>query len=276
MSTYEKRSNSLKEMMTSLAQEDICVAFSGGVDSSLILKMACDAARDTGKKVYAIMFHTMLHPSSEVEGAEKVAREMGADFKVLHMDELSHAGIGTNPPNRCYLCKKYLFESLQKEALKYGVNKVLEGTNKDDLQMYRPGIKAIKELGIISPLAQSGLEKKEVRQLSKELLISVADKPAAPCLATRFPYGTALSYGEMQKVESGEALLKKLELYNVRLRVHGNIARIEVEEGDMDKLMLHKKRIVTDLKALGYSFVTMDLEGFRSGSMDEEIEREGD
>lgn len=272
MSSYEERRETLIKMVESLVCEDTAVAFSGGVDSSLILKLAGDAAQRTGKKLYAFMLHTMLHPAGEVGDAQKTAAELGAHFQVLEIDELTNAGIDNNPIQRCYLCKKYLFQTVKDEALKYDVHTILEGTNEDDLHVYRPGIQAVKELGIISPLADAGFTKQDVRRLAHELHISVSDKPSTPCLATRFPYGTELTYEAMRKVEEGEARLKALGLYNVRLRVHGEIARIEVDASDMDKLMEHRDVLTVYLKQLGYQYITLDLEGFRSGSMDYVIE----
>lgn len=276
MAGYEIKKRSLIEQIRSYASEDVIVAFSGGVDSSLILKIACDAARETGKYVYGIFLHTMLHPAGEVENAKKVAEETGAIFKVINIDELEGAGIEENPTDRCYLCKKYIFQELLKEAERLGINRILEGTNEDDLHVYRPGIRAVRELGIISPLADAGMAKAEVRLLAQEYGISVSGKPSTPCLATRFPYGTRLSYADMRKVEQGEAYLKSLGLYNVRLRIHEDIARIEVDQGDMLRIMENKNSVTAYLKGLGYAYITLDLEGFRSGSMDYRLDDRGE
>lgn len=146
---------------------------------------------------------------------------------------------------------------------------IMDGTNEDDLHVYRPGLRALKELGIISPLAEEKVTKAEVRELAEEYGLSVASKPAMPCLATRFPYGTDLTYEKLEKVEKGEAFIRKLGLYNLRLRVHGGIARVEVDEQEIAKILQHREEIVRYLRQLGYSYITLDLEGFRSGSMDE-------
>lgn len=258
----------LKLMMDEYTDKDVMVAFSGGVDSSLLLKMACDIASKKGNKVYAVTLHTMLHPLNELENAQKVAEEVGAIHFIIQVDELQNADILQNPPDRCYRCKKYLFEEVRKKASELHVDTIMDGTNESDLHVYRPGIKAIQELGIVSPLAESGITKAEVRQLAAEYGISVSDRPSAPCLATRFPYGTSLSQEKMDMVEKGEVYIKAFGIYNVRLRVHGEIARIEVDEQDIDKILTHKEQIITYLKNLGYAYITIDLEGFRSGSMD--------
>lgn len=268
MSNYAGKKEKLKSQIADFLSEDIAVAFSGGVDSSLLLRMACDAAKDSGHVVYGIMLHTMLHPSGDVEEAAKVADEAGARFLVLELDELAEAGILYNPEDRCYRCKKYLFTALRDKARELGIRVILEGTNEDDMHVYRPGIRAAREIGILSPLAGAGFTKEEVRRLAEEYKISVSRKPSTPCLATRFPYGTELSYDAMRRVEQGEAYLRELGFYNVRLRVHENIARIEVDSDDIMTFTARKEEIATYLKKLGYAYITLDLEGFRSGSMD--------
>jgi len=208
--------------------------------------------------------------------ARKTAEEMGAIFLVLQVDELENAGIEENPVNRCYLCKKYLFQKLQEKAQELQVTEVLEGTNEDDMYVYRPGIAAVRELGIRSPLLEAGLTKREVRALAGKYQMEVSTKPSTPCLATRFPYGTALTYEAMRRVEHGEEFLKTLGFYNVRLRVHGDIARIETDKEAFGRLLEQREEIIAVLKKLGYQYITIDLEGFRSGSMDDQIsEKEG-
>lgn len=271
MGSYEEKREALLGRIAEYALEDMIIAFSGGVDSSLLLKLACDAVVKTGKKVYGILLHTMLHPKAELEEAESVAKEAGALFRVLRIDELEGAGIEENPVDRCYRCKRYLFRELQKEAELLGVSRILEGTNEDDLHVYRPGIRAVRELGIVSPLADAGLTKADVRRFAGEYGISVSEKPSTPCLATRFPYGVRLTYEAMRKVEQGESYLRSLGLGNVRLRVHGNLARLEVDTDDIGRVTERREDIAGYLKNLGYNYVTLDLEGFRTGSMDESV-----
>lgn len=272
MDSYKEKVENLKKEIASYVSDDVVIAFSGGVDSSLLLKTACDVSKAAGQgKVYGILLHTMLHPSGDVRKAREVAQEAGAEFLVLKLDELEAAGIENNPADRCYRCKKYLFGELRKKAEELGIRNILEGTNEDDLHVYRPGIRAVRELGIISPLADAGFSKEEVRRLAKEYGISVSDRPSTPCLATRFPYGSRLSYEDMRRVEKGEEHLKGLGFYNVRLRVHKDIVRIEVDSDDLESLMNFREEITAYLKDLGYTYVTLDLEGFRSGSMDVSI-----
>lgn len=271
--TYEEKKQKLQKQMLVYAQGDMLVAFSGGVDSSLILKLAVQAAAKTGHQVYGIMMHTMLHPMGEVEDARVTAEQIGAEFRVLEIDELKGADILDNPVDRCYRCKKYLFRNLIEEGEKLGVSVMMEGTNEDDLHVYRPGLRAIRELGIHSPLAEAGMTKAEVRRLAGELGVSVSNKPSMPCLATRFPYGTRISYEAMRKVDEGEAFIRSLGFYNVRLRIHNDVARIEVDVNEMPHLLEHCEQIVAKLKNLGYDYVAVDLEGFRSGSMDLHVKK---
>lgn len=284
MTGYEEKKKRLKEQVQIYAKEKCMVAFSGGVDSSLLLKLVCEAnarrAEDKGneapfhKEVFAVTMQTQLHPACEMEHAAKTAEEIGAVHLVIPADELTEAGIGHNPPDRCYRCKKYLFSKMKEKAVALGVRTVLEGTNEDDLHVYRPGLKAIRELGIISPLADAGFTKAEVRALAAEYGMSVSSRPAVPCLATRFPYGAELSYEALRKVEQGEEFLKSLGLYNVRLRIHQETARIEIDPEEFPVLLKNREQVVSCIRNLGYQYVTMDLEGFRSGSMDAGVENQ--
>lgn len=273
MKDFDKKVKKLKEIIKSYAREDIVVAFSGGADSSLLLKLACESARETGHVVYGIFLDTALHPAGEAQSAGKVAEETGAVFKVHKIDEFEKSGIEDNPKDRCYRCKKYLFQSILEEADRLHAGVVMEGTNADDLSAYRPGIRAVKELGIASPLAEAKLTKEEVRALAREYGVSVSDKPASPCLATRFPYGTHLNRAAIERVEKAEEFLKGMNFYNVRVRVHDDLARIEVDTEYFPKLISLREEIVQTLKGLGYSYVTMDLKGFCSGSMDIHLKR---
>lgn len=296
----------LKEKMRRYTAEGAAVAFSGGVDSALLLKLACMAA-EADKKVYAVTVQTKLHPSGDMEAAKRSAAEAGAIHKILQIDELAESGIENNPLDRCYLCKREIFRKIKSLAEELGAGYVLEGTNADDLYQYRPGIRALRELQIISPLCECGMTKAEIRELAGYLGISAANRPSSPCLATRLPYGTRISYELLERIDEGERYLHELGFYNVRLRIHelpspsdggwkdgngigtGNIpghtegketgkskagellARIEVDREDIPKLLDRRKEVVEKIKKLGFERVTADLEGFRSGSMDRNL-----
>jgi len=258
----------LEQMMAEYAKEDICLAFSGGVDSSLLLKVAADATGKTGKAVYAVTFDSRLHPSCDLEIAARVAKELGGIHKVVSVNELEQEEIRFNPVNRCYLCKKKLFQSLKDYAKEMNIPYIMDGTNEDDLHVYRPGIKALRELGIISPLAELHITKVQVKELASWYGISVASRPSAPCMATRLPYGTEIDYDILNLIGKGEEFVSSLVKGNVRLRLHNDIVRIEVDQEAMGNLMEKSREIIAYLKELGFVYITMDLEGFRSGSMD--------
>lgn len=271
MNTYHDKSENLLKMLDEYTKKDVIVAFSGGVDSSLLLKIACEQAEKNGTSVHAVTLHTRLHPLGDLKVAESVAKETGALHKIIRIDELEESGIQDNPVNRCYLCKKTLFKKLIDFANEINAGHIIEGTNEDDLHEYRPGIQALKELDIISPLADCGLTKADIRRLAKEKGISVADRPGAPCLATRFPYGTRLSYERMEQIEAAEGYIRSLGFYNVRVRVHDGIARIEVDDRDILRLCEFRNDILSRMKENGFDYITIDLEGFKSGSMDKNL-----
>ncbi|MGL5256339.1 MAG: ATP-dependent sacrificial sulfur transferase LarE [Proteocatella sp.] len=254
----------LNNYFKDLKSENICIAFSGGVDSSLVLKTAVLAK----KNVYAVMFNTRLHPCREEEEARDIARQIGVEITVMNIDEFSNPNILSNPIDRCYICKKMLFTELIDFAKGKSCDVILDGTNFDDYGQYRPGIKALNELGIKSPLAELKMTKAEVRKAAKELGLEVHNKPSAPCMATRFPYDTNITMEALEKVEEAEAFIKSLGIIQCRVRVHGDIARLEVEENDFISILKEKQSIISKLKALGYIYITLDIEGFRSGSMD--------
>ncbi len=258
----------LRDRIGKMVAEGACVAFSGGVDSSLILKIAVEEGEKIGKKVYAVTFETKLHPISDVNISQKVAKEMGAIHEIIQVDEFQDENIMKNPIDRCYLCKSLLFKTLKGFAKDHGLKHVLDGTNLDDHGTYRPGIKALSELGISSPLAECGFTKDDVRAFSEELGISVAKRPSAPCMATRLPYGTSIDFSLLKRIEEGEEYIKSLGFDVIRLRVHGDVARIEIPKKDFISFMEKHDEVTQKLKDLGFVYITLDLEAFRSGSMD--------
>lgn len=259
---------SLKKEMSRFIEDGICIAFSGGVDSSLILKVACETAKKHNKNVYAVTFDTKLHSMSDIAISKAVAKDMGAIHKIIQVNEFENEEFVNNPVDRCYQCKKFLFTKLLEFAKNNNLKYVVDGTNADDLNEYRPGLKALKELGVISPLAKCGITKKEVREMAKELNISVATRPSTPCLATRLPYNTKITPKLLEKIEKSEEFIKKLGFDVIRVRVHDNIARIEIDKEEFSSFLQKRDLIINYLKELGFVYITLDLEGFRSGSMD--------
>lgn len=263
-----EKERDLKRRMEAYTSGDVCVAFSGGVDSSLLLVLACEAARKSGAAVYAVTMDTVLHPGGDLDIAREVLSKTEAVHEVIYLDELSIPEIRKNPVDRCYLCKKALFGRILDFAREKNAAVVLEGSNEDDLHVYRPGLRAVRELGVKSPLAECGMTKAEVRQMAARYGISVAERPSTPCLATRLPYGAEISPELLRRIDQGESSLRSLGFGNVRVRVHGDTLRLEVDAADMPLVLAHREEILLELKKVGCAYITLDLEGFRSGSMD--------
>ena len=261
--------NKLKKLKESLASYgDLLVAYSGGVDSSLLLKVAHDVL---GKKVLAVIAQSKTYTKEEGDSAVKFAKKLGVRYRVIHTDEFKDKRFVLNPPERCYYCKKELFSKLSGIAKKEGIKHVADGSNISDLSDYRPGANASKEYGIKSPLRDAGMTKDDIRKLARELKIPAWNKPALACLASRIPYGTRIISDVLEKIEKGERFLKGLGLKQVRVRHHGDLARIEVDKCDIASLVEGgiADKIDRKFKKLGYHFVTIDLEGYRAGSMNE-------
>jgi uncharacterized protein len=267
MDTTQKLAR-LRAYIADMAPRGLCVAFSGGVDSAVILALA----RETGGAVHAVTMHTPFHSLKEPESARKLAEDLGATHAVITLDTLSPE-LMLNPTDRCYLCKKWIFTALGEYAAAHGLQYVVDGTNADDLNEYRPGLQALKELDVKSPLAQCGVTKEQVREIAAVLGISVAKKPSSPCLATRFPYGTRLARETLQKADEIENFIKALGPQTVRARIHGDTVRVEVPPEDFDVLIRHRKSLAEKVHSCGFIYVTLDLEGFRSGSMDAGIKK---
>lgn len=248
----------------------VAVAFSSGVDSTFLLKVAKDVL---GDKAIAVTAKSCSFPNRELKEAEAFCEKEGIRQIVIESEELSIEGFRQNPKNRCYLCKKELFTKIKEVASECGIENVAEGSNVDDNGDYRPGLIAVAELGIKSPLRYAGLTKEDIRVLSKEIDLPTWDKPSFACLASRFVYGETISEEKLKRVEEAEQLLLDLGFRQMRVRVHGNIARIEVLPEEIGKLVDEKVRntVYNTLKGLGFDYVTMDLAGYRTGSMNETL-----
>ena len=247
------------------------VAFSGGVDSTLLLYAAKEAL---GEKAIAITVSTEFVSEREAYEAVDFCDEIGVKHIVVKLDGLAIEGFCENPPERCYICKKALFTKMLDVAKGEKVNALIEGSNVDDDGDYRPGMKALEELGIKSPLKEAGLSKNDIRRISKELGLDTWDKPAFACLASRFVYGERITYEKLKMVDEGEGILMALGIKQFRVRIHGeDLARIEItnDEADLEIVMGHRKEIVEKFKALGFRYIALDLQGYRTGSMNEAI-----
>jgi pyridinium-3,5-biscarboxylic acid mononucleotide sulfurtransferase len=246
------------------------VAYSGGVDSSVVLAVARE---ELGERAVAVIGRSATYAESELAQALAQARTLGLEPRVIATAELSDPRFANNPSNRCYFCKGELYEKLAELARAEGFAAVLDGTNADDLADHRPGRRAAEEKAVRSPLAECGLTKADVRALAARLGLPSAEKPAMPCLSSRFPYGTRITEEQLRQVEAGEAWLREQGFRDVRLRHHGTVARLELETRELARLVEEPMRAacVAHFKRLGFAYVALDLQGFRSGSLNETL-----
>lgn len=261
----QKLENYLRELGS------LAVAFSSGVDSTFLLKVAKDVL---GDKAIAVTAKSCSFPGRELDEATAFCEKEGIRQIVIESGELDIDGFRQNPKNRCYICKRELFTKIIRTAQENGIEYVAEGSNMDDNGDYRPGLMAVAELGVKSPLRYAELTKEEIRELSKEMGLPTWDKPSFACLASRFVYGETISEEKLHMVDQAEQLLLDLGFRQMRVRIHGNIARIEVLPEEIGKLTEEpiRTKVYTTLKALGFAYVTMDLSGYRTGSMNETLD----
>lgn len=261
----------LKDILSNLGSA--AIAYSGGVDSTFLLKVAYDVL---GDNVIAVTARSSTYPEREFNEAKAYIEQFGAKHIVIVSEELEIEGFAKNPVNRCYYCKKELFTKVGDIAKKHGIKYILDGSNFDDTGDYRPGMKAARELEVVSPLKEAELTKKDIRELSKSLNIPTWNKPSFACLSSRFPYGNEITVQKLSMVESAEQLLMDMGFRQLRVRHHGDIARIEVAPEERIRFFNEETmdKVGKDLQSFGFKYVTIDILGYRTGSMNEVLSQE--
>jgi uncharacterized protein len=268
--------NTLKQLERHIEKMgSLAVAYSGGVDSTFLLKVAHDVLQD---RAIAVTARSSTYPEREFKEAAEFTRSAGIKHIIIQSEELDIEGFTANPPSRCYLCKYELFSKIKEVARKYNIKYITEGSNIDDLSDYRPGMQAIKELGIISPLKDVGFGKDAIRKLSKQMGLPTWDKPAFACLASRFPYGEKITQKKLAMVDRAEQYLLSLGFKQVRVRHHGDTARIEVAGKERLKFfdLELMNNVYKQFQEIGFAYTALDLKGYRTGSMNETIDTRED
>jgi uncharacterized protein len=261
----------LAQLQQLLKEMKSCViAYSGGLDSTLLIKVAYDTL---GKNALAVTASSRIYPQRELQDATCFAQTIGIPHIVFSSEELTIDRFSDNPADRCYYCKKELFRKIKQIAMEHHFNVVLDGSNADDEHDYRPGAKAKEELSIRSPLKEVGLTKQEIRELSRSMNLASTEKPPFACLASRFPYGMKITQERLIQVEAAESFLFSLGITQCRVRYHEHIARIEVTRDDFSVVLHNAEKIIKHFKTLGFTYITLDLEGYRTGSLNEVLKK---
>jgi len=271
MKKIDKRLQNLKKIL--LNMQSVLIAYSGGLDSTFLVKVASDVL---GDKVLAVTAVSAAYPVKEVKAAKDLIKKLKVKHIVIKTKELSNRKFIANTKDRCYWCKQELFSELKSLAKKHKLKYVLDGANYEDTKDFRPGAKAASELGVRSPLKEVGLDKAGIRYLSRKLNLSTWDKASFACLASRFPYGMKINKKNLNKVDKAESFLRDLGFSQVRVRHHDQMARIELAKQEMPRILSEplRKKIVSCFKKLGYVYVSFDLEGYRTGSMNEPLKKQ--
>lgn len=265
--TLVNKQKRLREILEEM--ESVSVAYSGGIDSTLLLKLAYDSLGE--ERVVALTAVSPSVPERELEEAQAIAQGIGARHVLIDSHEAKDPRYLANTPNRCYFCKTNVYEQLMDYAQQEGYRGLVDGTNADDMDDHRPGRRAALERGVRSPLQEAGLTKAEIRNLARALELPNWNKPSAACLSSRIPYGTPITVETLSQVERAELVFKEMDFGQLRVRHHDDVARIEVDPDEFEEVLAVRDQIVEELQALGYTYVTLDLAGFRSGSMNEAI-----
>ncbi|NLP03437.1 MAG: ATP-dependent sacrificial sulfur transferase LarE [Fibrobacter sp.] len=263
----------LSKLQEILSRYDSAViAFSGGVDSTFLARIAADV---TGNNVLLVTASSSTYPVRELEESRKLALSLNMKHRVIVSEELDIAGFSENNPDRCYYCKLELFRKITQIASEEGYAVVFDGSNADDVHDYRPGRRALRELGIISPLCEAGFTKQEIRDISAKMGLSTASKPSFACLASRFPYGEKITGDKLSRVGKAEDSLIKLGFHQFRVRSHGDLARIEIESSQMDMAWAMRGEMERVCREAGFTFAALDLRGYRTGAMNEALNQAG-
>lgn len=263
--------NKLEQLKSNLKKmESVAIAYSGGVDSTFLVNVAQDVL---GEKAIAVTATSSTYPKRELEQAKQLAKNIGIKHVIINSEETEINNFSKNPTNRCYFCKKELFSKIKQIANEENINYVLDGSNVDDTNDYRPGIKALEEFGVVSPLKEAGLTKKEIKELSRKMNLDTWDKSPFACLASRFPYGVEITKSKLEQVEKAESFLHALDIKQFRVRYHNEIARIEVSKNDFQHILKNSDEVVKKFKELGFKYITLDIEGYRIGSLNEVLKK---